>query len=89
MAREKLEYKTYSSFYYYGGTYTRLVLTHTYFFLKENGTIQEFVGKRNDFFEIMGTKKDEVQKFAKANKLDFDNKYDIAKMTDYYNSLFK
>jgi hypothetical protein len=89
MVREKVEYKTYSSFYTYGGTYTRLVLTHTYFSLKENGTIQELTGKRNDYFDMLGAKKDEVQKFAKANKLDFDNKYDIVKMTDYYNSLFK
>jgi hypothetical protein len=89
LAREKLEYKTYSSFYAYGGMYTRLILTHSYYLLKEDGTIQEFMGKRNDFFDLMGSKKDEMQKFAKENKLSFDNKYDVVRITDFYNSLFK
>ncbi len=88
LSREKLEYKTYSSFYVYG-TYTRLVLTNLYYLLKENGTIQEFIGKRNDFYELMGSKKDEVEKYAKANRLDFANKYNVVRIIEYYNSLIK
>jgi hypothetical protein len=89
LSREKLEYRTYSSFYFYGGTYTRLVLTNLYYLLKENGTIQEFNGKRNDFYELMGSKKDEVEKYVKANRLDFANKYNVVRIIEYYNSLIK
>jgi hypothetical protein len=88
LSREKLEYKSYSSFYSYGTT-TRLVLTHIYYLLKEDGLIQEFKGKRNDFYELMGSKKEDVREFVKKNKLDFDNEYDIARMIEFYNSLFK
>lgn len=88
LSREKLEYKTYSSFYSYG-TYTRLVLTNAYYVLKEDGSLQDFNGKKNDFYDLMGSKKEEVQKFAKANKLNFNNKYEMVRVIDYYNSLFK
>ncbi len=86
--RELLEYKTYSSSYYYGST-TRLVLSNKYFFLKEDGTITEFKGKRKEMLELMGTKENDVQRYFKENKLNFDNKYDVARMVEYYNSFFK
>ena len=88
LAREALESRTYSSFYYYG-TYTRLVLVNKFFLMKEDGTIVPFTGKKNDLVELMGTRGEQVAKFAKKNRLDFDKKYDVAKMVAYYNSLFK
>lgn len=87
LSREALEYKTYSSFYYYG-TYTRLVLVYKYFLLSENGEIKEFVGKKNDWLYEMGNYGDEVQKFAKGNKLDFDEKKDLTRIVEYYNSFY-
>ncbi len=86
LAREALEYRTYSNPYSVG-SYTRLVLVNKYFFLKENGNIEEFVGKKNDLLELMGKKVDHVEKFIKVNKLKFDEKYDLIKIVDYYNSL--
>jgi len=88
LAREALEYKTYSSFYYYG-SYTRLVLVFKYFMLDENGEIKEFIGKKNDWLYAMGNRGEEVQKFAKGNRLDFDDKRDLTKIVEYYNSFFK
>jgi hypothetical protein len=88
LCREALEYKTYSSFYYYG-SYQRLVLVYKYFLLNENGAISEFVGKKNDWLYEMGNYGDEVQKYAKSNKLDFDEKKDLTRIVEYYNSLFK
>ncbi|HZY80685.1 MAG TPA: hypothetical protein VFE50_14275 [Cyclobacteriaceae bacterium] len=88
LAREALEYKTYSSFYYYG-SYTRLVLVYKYFLLMENGQIQEFQGKKNDWIYAMGNYGDEVQKYVKTNKLDFDDKRELTKIVEYYNSFFK
>jgi len=87
LSRESLEYKTYSSFYYYG-SYTRLVLVHKYFLLRENGEIKEFVGKKNDWLYEMGNYGDEVQKYAKGNKLDFDEKKDLTRIVEYYNSFY-
>jgi hypothetical protein len=88
LCREALEYKTVSSGFYYYGNYTRLVLVNKYFLLKENGSIVPFEGKRNDWLNFMGNRKDEVQRYAKKNRLDFDEKYDLIRIIDYYNSLF-
>ena len=88
LSREALEYRTYSSFYYYG-SYTRLVLVYKYYLLDENGEIKEFTGKKNDWLYSMGNKGEDVQKYAKTNKLDFDEKQDLTKIGEYYNSLFE
>jgi hypothetical protein len=88
LTRELLEYKTYSSFYYYG-SYTRLVLVNKYFLLEENGEIKEFQGKKNDWIYAMGNHGEDVQKFAKSNRLDFDNKRDLSRIVEYYNSFYK
>jgi hypothetical protein len=87
LAREYLEYKTYSSFYYYG-SYTRLVLVYKYYLLNENGEITEFQGKKNDWIYAMGNYGSEVQKYVKSNKLDFDEKKDLTRIVEYYNSFF-
>jgi len=88
LTREVLEYKTYSSFYYYG-SYTRLVLVYKYFLLQENGEIKEFTGKKNDWLYEMGNYGEQVQKYAKGNKLDFDERRDLTKIVEYYNSFFQ
>jgi hypothetical protein len=87
LSREALEYKTYSSSFYMG-SYTRQVLVDYYFFLKENGEIEEFKGSKNDLFNLMGKKSNLVEKYIKDNRLKFDEKYDLVKIVAYYNSLF-
>ena len=89
LSREALEYRTTSSSFYYYGTYTRLILVNKYFILKENGNIEEFRGKKNDWYELMKGREDEVQKYVRANRLDLDDKYELAKAVNYYNSLFQ
>jgi hypothetical protein len=86
LSRELLEYKTYNSAFY-GGSYSRLVLTYYYYFLKEDGSIVDFKGNKNDLIAMMGNKGKTVEKYIKANRLDFDDKYDLAKIVAYYNSL--
>ncbi|MBT1703311.1 hypothetical protein [Chryseosolibacter indicus] len=86
LTREYLEYKTISSPYYFG-SYTTLVLSHKYYFLKENGSIEEFVGNKNNLLNMMGSRDEEVEKYIKANRLRYDDKYDMAKIVAYYNSL--
>ncbi len=89
LSREALEYRTTSSPFYYYGTITRLVLVNKYFMLKENGDIVEFRGKKNDWYSFMPSKADEVERFAKSNRLDLDEKYELTRVIEYYNSLFE
>lgn len=89
LCRESFEYRTTSSPLYYYGTYSRIVLINKYYLLKENGDIIEFQGKKSDWFDQMQSKKSEVAKYAKTNRLDMDEKYDLARVIDYYNSLYK
>jgi hypothetical protein len=86
LSRELLEYKTYNNSFY-GGSYSRLVQTYYYYILKEDGRIEDFRGNKNDLINMMGNKGKDVEKYIKANRLDFDDKYDVAKIVAYYNSL--
>lgn len=88
LSRETLEYRTYSSFSYYGN-YTRLELVYRYYLLHDSGDIREFQGKKNDWIYEMGNQGTVVQKYVKANKLNFDKRKDLVKIVEYYNSLFK
>lgn len=87
LARESVEYRTYNSPYYMG-SYSRLVLIYKYYFLDEKGNINEFNGNKSDLLELMNKKSEEVEKYIKANKLRYDDKYDFARIVAYYNSLF-
>lgn len=86
LSRELLEYRTYNNAFY-GGSYSRLVLNYYYFLLKEDGSIEDFRGNKNDLLSLMGNKGRTVEKYVKENRLDFDDKYDMAKIVAYYNSL--
>lgn len=88
LCREALEYRAVSSSFYYYSTYSRLTIVYKYFLLQENGEIVPFAGRKNDWLDLMSSRKEEVQKFAKANRLDFDEKYDLSRIIAYYNSLF-
>jgi hypothetical protein len=86
LSREFLEYKTFNTGFY-GGSYTRLVQTYHYYLLKEDGTIEDFRGNKNDLLALMGSKGEMVDRYIKANRLDFDDKYDLATIIAYYNSI--
>jgi hypothetical protein len=86
LSREALEMRSYNSPYYVG-SYSRMVLVNKFFFLDEKGGISSFTGNKRDLLDLMGKKADEVDKYIKANRLDYENKYDFAKIVEYYNSL--
>jgi hypothetical protein len=89
LSREKIEYRTYGySPFMYGSYNTRKVMVNIYYLLRENGNIQDFSGKRNDWLDMMGSRADDVHEYAKDNKLDFDRKYDLKRIIDYYNSFY-
>jgi hypothetical protein len=88
LTREKLEYRTVSTGFYYYGNYTRLVLVNTYFLLKPNGKIEQINNpRRRDWLDLMKNKEDDVVAFAKENRLDFDDKFELTRIIEYYNSL--
>ena len=86
LARELLEYRTYNNAFY-GGSYSRLVQTDYYYLLRGDGTIEDFRGNKNDLLNKMGNKEKAVEKYIRDNRLDFADKYDVAKIVAYYNSL--
>lgn len=88
LSRESLEYRTFSSPYYYG-SYTRLILVYKFYILDEKGNINEFIGKKGDLLAMMGKRGDEVEKYIKTNRLKIEDRVDFAKAVAYYNSLFK
>jgi hypothetical protein len=88
LTRETLEFRTYSSPYYYG-SYSRQVLVYKYYLLEENGTIVEFVGKKAELMTLMGKRADAVEDYIKQNKLKIEDRDDFAKIVAYYNSFFK
>lgn len=88
LCRESIEYRTTSSPYFYG-SFSRLVEVNKYFLLKEDGAITEFKGKKNDWYDLMPNKKSEVEKFAKDNRLNLEEKYELSRVIEYYNSLYQ
>ncbi|MGC4022621.1 MAG: hypothetical protein QM734_12075 [Cyclobacteriaceae bacterium] len=88
LTREKIEYRTNTSPYYsYGGYSSRPVLVYIYYLLKENGNIEDFRGNKSDWYELFGNRENEMHDYVKDNKLDFDKKYELKQILDYYNSL--
>jgi hypothetical protein len=89
LCRERIENQTSSTPYYYGPTYSRMVLVYSYFMLKENGDIVDFSTKRSDVQTLMGKHWDNIQGYMKDNKLRLENKDHLKKIITYYNSFFK
>jgi hypothetical protein len=88
LAQEKLEQRTYNSYYGYGNI-TRIVLVDRYFTLSEKGVVETFTGTKKDVLYLMQNREEEVKRFIKVNKLNLERKYDLARVFDYYNSLIK
>ena len=89
LAREALENKVYSSGYYAYGPISRVVLVNKYFTLNDKGVVEPFSGSKKDVLSLTDNRSDEVKRYIKANRLSLDNKYDLARAFEYYNSLFK
>ncbi len=86
LSREALELVTYNSPYYVGG-YSRQVLVNKFFIMNEKGVIEPFKGDKRSLLRLLGKQADDVQQYMHANRLDYTNKYDLARIVEYYNSL--
>jgi hypothetical protein len=85
LARERLEYKTYSSQHNIGSA-VLLSIVYKYFLLNEDGEIEEY-RNRNDLLDMMGKNGKKVEKFMKSNRLKLDDRSDFTQVVDYYNAL--
>lgn len=89
LSREKVEYQVTSYPYAVSGTYSRLVLVFTYYFLWPDGHIEEFSGNKKDLLWKMKKKSAQMKKFLKVNRIKTDRRADLIKAVSYYNSLFE
>ncbi len=65
-------------------TYSQI--QYDFFFLYPNGRILYFKGNRSDLAKALNDSDGRIQKFIKKNRLRTDNKGDLAKIVQYYNS---
>lgn len=89
LCREFIVQEAIPQFGYYPrfGGMTRMRLTYEYFFLTENGNIDRYTPKKGDLLHIMRNRSAEVKSFMKKNKLKYDRREDLAKVTAFYNSI--
>jgi len=89
LCREKVEYKVVSNPYSMAGTYSRLELDFTYYFLKNDGKIQRYFGSKKDLIHLLRDRNSEVKKYMKANRIRSDKRRDLVRVVSFYNSLFE
>ncbi len=59
----------------------------SYFALLPNGEILELKNVKKQLHSLFGKKSDLVKNFVKNNDLSYDNRYELAAIVNYYNSL--
>lgn len=87
LVREKLEYASNSAYGMQGRVYNVLQTVYTFYFLKDDGEIILFTGKKKDLKGIMGDHYSDISRFIKSNRLKLESRRDMAKIVNYYNSL--
>jgi hypothetical protein len=78
---------TSSSPYWVASPTTQYVIEYSYYFLKSDGEITYFSGKKKDLFYIFPKKYPDLKKFIKDNKLDVDERPDLVRIVAFYNSI--
>lgn len=90
LSREAVEYEVTNYPYSVAGTYSRMVLVYTNYFLTSDGNIVKFSGKKKDLIHgPMSKRSTEIKKFLKTNNIRLDRRSDVVKVVAYYNSLFQ
>ena len=90
LSRERIVAKTMAAGHINNPPRIRRSLSNDYFLLNDRGDIEPFSGKKEkDWYALIENKATEMNTYIKDCNLDFDKKYDLQKIIDYYNSLFK
>jgi len=72
---------------YWGGSYTRLRLIYSYYFVNKKGEITFFSGRKKELMEIMKDKSKYLKEYIKEYKLQVDEIQDLIRITAFYNSI--
>jgi hypothetical protein len=88
LCREFIVQETVPQFGYYSRfNFNRLRLTYDYYFLRKNGSIDQYFPKRKELLHVMRNKSSEIKTFMKRNNLRYDRRDDLARITAYYNEI--
>ncbi len=67
-------------------TATGFRLAFTYYFLK-NGRMERYSGKKKELFDLLSGYDEEMQLYMRKNRLEYDQRGDLLRITAYYNEL--
>lgn len=89
LAREYVVEESVPVYSYYSRHHysTRSRLAFDYFFLDREGNIEKYNLKKNDLYDTLKTKEEEIKKFMKKNNLKYDRREDLVRIVAYYNAL--
>ena len=93
LGREKIvvEQIPQNSFNNFGGVSTRYItrerLGYDYFFLHSNGKIDRYTEKKKDLLYILSRRDNEIEDYIKINRLEYDERDDLVKIVEYYNTI--
>lgn len=88
LSRERIENQVVNSPYSIGGSYSRVILKYSYFFLNEKGKITRFGGSRKDVEWAFKDKAQLIKKYMKQNRIRPEKRTDLMRVVAFYNSLF-
>ena len=61
-------------------------LAFTYYFLK-NGRLERYSGKKKELFDLLSGYDEELQLYMRKNRLEYNQRGDLLRITAYYNEL--
>ncbi len=68
-------------------SYSRDVLTYTYYFLDEKGKITLYSLKKRDLLRVLTKRADKINEYMKVNHLRADKRYDLSRIISFYNGI--
>ncbi len=68
---------------------TRTVLKTDFFFLYKSGKITPFNGTKKGILYLLREREQDIKKYLKENRVNFENKSDMLRLIEYYNSKIK
>ena len=72
---------------YWGGSYTRIRLVHTFYFVDKEGNITLYTGRKRELLDLMDDKSDYIKDYIKEYRLQVDELQDLIRITAFYNSI--
>ena len=89
IARELIVVETlnYGNPFSSGSFYSQKVMMYRYYFLDDKGIIVRFYNNKKELYQIFKQKESQMRQYIKRNKFRFEDKSEMIRLTQYYNSL--